>query len=102
MMPSAENRVLGRTPNDGPASGMESAATRNKQRGVVSNAPGLQDVSVTQTDIPGSPGQRLVTKFVAGQVRVKKVIVRMRNGGSRPEVVSFVYTFGGNRQWASM
>ncbi|RRT64731.1 hypothetical protein B296_00041635 [Ensete ventricosum] len=74
MMQSAENRVPGRTPNDGPASVMESAATRSKQRGVVSNAPGLQSVSLTQTDIPGSPGQRLVTKFVAGQVRLKKVI----------------------------
>ncbi|RZS12654.1 hypothetical protein BHM03_00044137 [Ensete ventricosum] len=77
MMQSAENRVPGRTPNDGPTSVMESAATRSKQRGVVSNAPGLQSVSLTQTDIPGSPGQRLVTKFVAGQVRLKKVIVCM-------------------------
>ncbi|CAL9750983.1 unnamed protein product [Musa acuminata subsp. burmannicoides] len=80
MMPSAENRVLGRTPNDGPASGMESAATRNKQRGVVSNAPGLQDVSVTQTDIPGSPGQRLATKFVAGQAVGQYVIYRGEGG----------------------
>ncbi|URD73055.1 late embryogenesis abundant protein [Musa troglodytarum] len=80
MMQSAENRVLGRTPNDGPASVMESAATRNKQRGVVSNAPGLQSVSVTQTD---RPGQRLVTKFVAGQAVGQYVIYRGAGNGDQ-------------------
>ncbi|URE17482.1 late embryogenesis abundant protein [Musa troglodytarum] len=72
MMQSAENRVLGQTLQGGAASGMESAATWNEQRGLVaheqfSDTPGRQEVSVTQTDIPGCPGQRVVTEFVAGQ-----------------------------------
>lgn len=73
MMQSAENRVLGHTPQGGAASVMESAATWNEQRDLVgheqfSDTPGRQGVSVTQTDIPSCPGQRLVTEFVAGQV----------------------------------
>ncbi|RWW58321.1 hypothetical protein BHE74_00034815 [Ensete ventricosum] len=72
MMQSAENRVLGQTPQGGVASVMESAAMWNEQRGLVghdqfSDTPGRQGVSVTQTDIPGCPGRRLVTVFVAGQ-----------------------------------
>lgn len=73
MMQSAENRALGQTPQGGAASVMESAAMWNEQCGLVgheqfSDTPGRQGVSVTQTDIPGCPGQRLVTEFVAGQV----------------------------------
>ncbi|XP_009411288.2 late embryogenesis abundant protein D-34 [Musa acuminata AAA Group] len=72
MMQSAENRALGQTPQGGAASVMESAAMWNEQCGLVgheqfSDTPGRQGVSVTQTDVPGCPGQRLVTEFVAGQ-----------------------------------
>lgn len=79
MMHAAENRALGLTPKGGPASVMESAATRNEQRGLVghdqfSPIPANQGVSITQTEIPGLPGQRLVTEFVAGQVRASRQI----------------------------
>ncbi|URD96673.1 late embryogenesis abundant protein [Musa troglodytarum] len=73
MMHAAENKALGVTPKGGPASVMESAAMRNEQRGIIghnqfSPTPANQGASVTQTEIPGCTGQRLVTEFVAGQV----------------------------------
>ncbi|CAL9072856.1 unnamed protein product, partial [Musa acuminata var. zebrina] len=63
MMHAAENKALGVTPKGGPASVMESAAMRNKQRGLIghnqfSPTPANQCVSVTQTEIPGCTGQR--------------------------------------------
>ncbi|KAJ7954877.1 Late embryogenesis abundant protein D-34 [Quillaja saponaria] len=50
MMQSAENMMFGKTQKGGPASVMQSAATRNEQ---------------SETDIPG---RRIVTESVAGQV----------------------------------
>ncbi|RRT59011.1 hypothetical protein B296_00017658 [Ensete ventricosum] len=91
MMHSAENKALGRTPKGGPASVMESAASRNEQRGLVghdqfSPISADQGVSVTQTEIPGRPDQHLVTEFVAGQVRagppnLSEGLLRSRDGG---------------------
>ncbi|WOL20652.1 late embryogenesis abundant protein D-34-like [Canna indica] len=79
LMHSAESKALGHTPKGGAASTMESAATRNEQRGVVghdqfSPTPANQGVSVTQTAMPGCPGQRLVTEFVAGQAVTQYVV----------------------------
>ncbi|CAD5183220.1 unnamed protein product [Musa acuminata subsp. malaccensis] len=75
MMQSAESMVFGHTPKGGAAAVMESAAARNEQRRAVghsqsSDIPRDQGVTVTQTDIPGQPGYRLVTEYVAGQVLV--------------------------------
>ncbi|RWW27413.1 hypothetical protein GW17_00008150 [Ensete ventricosum] len=89
MMQSAENRVLGQTPQGGVASVMESAAMWNEQRGLVghdqfSDAPGRQGVSVTQTDIPRCPGRRLVTEFVAGQA-VGQYLSDTASGGGADE-----------------
>ncbi|CAL9151998.1 unnamed protein product, partial [Musa hybrid cultivar] len=74
-------------PGGGPASVMESAAMRNKQRGLIghnqfSPTPANQCVSVTQTEIPGCTGQRLVTEFVAGQA-VGQYVVNAGAGDGR-------------------
>ncbi|CAL9085171.1 unnamed protein product [Musa textilis] len=89
MMHAAENKALGRTPKGGPASVMESAATRNEHRGLVghdqfSPIPANQGVSVTQTEIPGRPGQHLVTEFVAGQAVGQYVVNAERGDGGAP------------------
>ncbi|KAF8388071.1 hypothetical protein HHK36_026737 [Tetracentron sinense] len=70
MMQSAETVVLGQTQKGGPASVMQSAATRNERAGFVghtdvSDAAGDQGVTVAETDIQRS---RIVTESVAGQV----------------------------------
>ncbi|CAL9050375.1 unnamed protein product, partial [Musa banksii] len=87
MMHAAENKALGVTPKGGPASVMESAAMRNNQRGLIghnqfSPTPANQCVSVTQTEIPGCTGQRLVTEFVAGQA-VGQYVVNAGAGDGR-------------------
>ncbi|CAL9750433.1 unnamed protein product [Musa acuminata subsp. burmannicoides] len=79
MMQSAESMVFGHTPKGGAAAVMESAAARNEQRRAVghsqfSDIPRDQGVTVTQTDIPGQPGYRLVTEYVAGQTVSQYVI----------------------------
>ncbi|XP_065008660.1 late embryogenesis abundant protein D-34-like [Musa acuminata AAA Group] len=79
MMQSAESMVFGHTPKGGAAAVMESAAARNEQRRAVghsqsSDIPRDQGVTVTQTDIPGQPGYRLVTEYVAGQAVSQYVI----------------------------
>ncbi|RWW11952.1 hypothetical protein BHE74_00014446 [Ensete ventricosum] len=89
MMHSAENKALGRTPMGGPASVMESAASRNEQRGLVghdqfSPISADQGVSVTQTEIPGRPDQHLVTEFVAGQAVGQFVVDPERGDGGVP------------------
>ncbi|CAL9074330.1 unnamed protein product [Musa acuminata var. zebrina] len=89
MMHAAENWALGLTPKGGPASVMESAATRNKQRGLVghdqfSPIPANEGVSITQTEIPGLPGQRLVTEFVAGQAVGQYVVDAESGDGGAP------------------
>ncbi|CAL9049014.1 unnamed protein product [Musa banksii] len=75
MMQTAESMVFGHTPKGGAAAVMESAAARNEQRRAVghsqfSDIPRDKGVIFTQTDIPGQPGYRLVTEYVAGQVLV--------------------------------
>nr|AST13897.1 late embryogenisis abundant protein 12 [Betula platyphylla] len=70
MMQTAENMVLGQTQKGGPAAVMQSAATRNERAGLVghrdfTDVAGEQGVNVTETD---SPGRRVITESVAGQV----------------------------------
>ena len=72
-MQSAENMVFGQTLKGGPAATMQSAATTNERMGVVghdqaTDATGVQGVTVSETRVPGG---RMVTEFVAGQVRYK-------------------------------
>ena len=70
-MQSAENLVFGQTLRGGPAAAMQSAATTNERMGVVGHdqatgATAVQGVTVSETRVPGG---RIVTEFVAGQVR---------------------------------
>ncbi|WOL03122.1 late embryogenesis abundant protein D-34-like isoform X1 [Canna indica] len=79
MMQSAESTVFGQTLKGGAASAMESAATRNEQRRAVghnqfSDIAREKGVTVSQTDIPGEPGRRLVTESVGGQA-VRQYVV---------------------------
>jgi hypothetical protein len=73
-MQSAESQVFGRgqTLRGGPAATMHSAATTNERMGVVghdqaTDATAAQGVAVSETRVPGG---RLVTEFVAGQVKL--------------------------------
>ena len=71
-MQSAENLVFGQTLRGGPAAAMQSAATTNERMGVVghdqaTDATAVQGVTVSETRVPGG---RIVTEFVAGQVKV--------------------------------
>ena len=70
-MQSAENLVFGQTLRGGPAAAMQSAATTNERMGVVghdqaTDATAVPGVTVSETRVPGG---RIVTEFVAGQVR---------------------------------
>ena len=71
-MQSAENLVFGQTLRGGPAAAMQSAATTNERMGIVghdqaTDATAVQGVTVSETRVPGG---RIVTEFVAGQVKV--------------------------------
>lgn len=70
MMQTAEATVLGKTQKGGPATIMQSAATRNERTGAVAHTDvtdiaGVQGVAVSETDIPGL---RIVTESIAGHV----------------------------------
>lgn len=70
MMQSAETMVFGQTQKGGPASVMQSAATKNERSGFVSHdattpVAGDEGVTVTETTVPG---RRIITESVAGQV----------------------------------
>nr|XP_016454192.1 PREDICTED: late embryogenesis abundant protein D-34-like [Nicotiana tabacum] len=93
MMQSAETMVFGQTQKGGPASVMQSAATKNERSGLVSHdattsVAGDEGVTVTETTVPG---RRIITESVAGQVLgqyVEPVPVTAAVGGAggEPEV----------------
>lgn len=69
-MQSAENLIIGQTQKGGPASVMQSAATKNVEAGVVDRGFATdvgrhQGMSVTQTMIDG---QRIITESIGDQV----------------------------------
>ena len=68
MMQAAESAVLGQAPRSGTAAVMQSAARRNERLGVVPRDDAAADggVAVTEARVPGC---RVVTEFVADQVR---------------------------------
>ncbi|XP_050372490.1 late embryogenesis abundant protein D-34-like [Argentina anserina] len=70
MMQTAETLVLGQTQKGGPASVMQSAATRNERAGLVrheeaTDIAAYEGVTVTETD---APGRRIITESVGRQV----------------------------------
>ncbi|XP_057517514.1 late embryogenesis abundant protein D-34-like [Amaranthus tricolor] len=74
-MQSAENLVIGQTQKGGPASVMQSAATKNVQAGVVDRGFATdvgrhQGMTVTQTMVDG---QRIITQSIGDQVVARYV-----------------------------
>jgi hypothetical protein len=72
MMQAAESAVLGQAPRGRTAAVTQSAARRNERLGVVPRDDEAADggVAVTEARVPGC---RVVTEFVADQVRVEAV-----------------------------
>lgn len=71
MMQAAEDTVLGQTEKGGPAATMQSVTSQNERAGVVGHDQSTdvsrdKGVTITETFVPGG---RIITEFVAGQVR---------------------------------
>ncbi|KAI9114922.1 hypothetical protein K1719_013935 [Acacia pycnantha] len=96
MMQSAETRVFGQTQPGGPAAVMQSAAAQNERSGLVGHRDVNDvtgDLGVTVTEAR-TPGRRIVTESVAGQVVGKYVKPTPLQAGVAGTVQESVVTIG--------